>query len=87
MPEKVRTSVDSLRKTAESFGRDPNHLKIFAGMCIIVDETDEKARQKHEELLSYGDREGALALFGGWTGIDLSYVTQFCFDKIGRAHV
>lgn len=23
-------------------------------------------------MLSYGDREGALALFGGWTGIDLS---------------
>ena len=41
-------------------------------MNIIVAETDEAAQTKREELLSYGDREGALALFGGWTGIDLS---------------
>lgn len=72
-PEKVRVSVDSLRQTAkEKFGRDPRHLKMIAGITIIIDETDEKAHKKQEELLSYGDREGALALFGGWTGIDLS---------------
>jgi len=41
-------------------------------MTLVVDETDEKAKAKLDELLSYGDREGALGLFGGWTGIDLS---------------
>ena len=72
-PEKVRASVDALRQTArEKFGRDPSHLKMCAGITIIIDETDEKAEKKRDELLSYGDREGALALFGGWTGIDLS---------------
>lgn len=72
-PEKVKASVDSLRQTAkEKFGRDPSHLKMIAGITIIVDVTDEKAFQKRDELLKYGDREGALALFGGWTGIDLS---------------
>ena len=72
-PDKVRASVDSLRQTAqEEFGRDPSHIKMFAGMTVIIDETDEKAFKKRDELLSYGDREGALALFGGWTGIDLS---------------
>lgn len=73
LPELLKTSVDNLRSTAkEKFGRDPNHIKVFSGICIIVDETDEKAQAKYKELLSYGDREGALALFGGWTGQDLS---------------
>ncbi|KAK3708131.1 hypothetical protein LTR37_011635 [Vermiconidia calcicola] len=72
-PQKVRESVDSLRKTAkEKFGRDLTHMKMIAGITIIVDETDEKAFKKRDELLTYGDREGALALVGGWTGIDLS---------------
>ena len=44
----------------------------MAGMTIIIDETDEKAYKKRDDFLSYGNREGALALFGGWTGIDLS---------------
>ncbi|USW57187.1 Putative Luciferase-like domain superfamily [Septoria linicola] len=44
----------------------------MAGITIIVDETDGKAQQKYQDFLSYSDREGALALFGGWTGIDLS---------------
>lgn len=73
LPEKTRASVDALRALAkDKYGRDPNHIKVIAGMTIIAAETDEAARAKHEELLSYGDREGALALFGGWTGIDLS---------------
>ncbi|CAO2649982.1 Nn.00g012740.m01.CDS01 [Neocucurbitaria sp. VM-36] len=72
-PEKIRTSTDALRQLAsEKFGRDPSHLNIIAGITIIFDETDEKAQAKRAELLSYGDKEGALALFGGWTGYDLS---------------
>lgn len=45
---------------------------MIAGMTIIIDETDEKAQAKRDDFLKYGDREGALALFGGWTGADLS---------------
>jgi alkanesulfonate monooxygenase SsuD/methylene tetrahydromethanopterin reductase-like flavin-dependent oxidoreductase (luciferase family) len=52
-------------------GRDPQSIKIVAGLLVIVAETDEKAREKYELLASYGDREGALALFGGWSGYDL----------------
>jgi FMN-dependent oxidoreductase (nitrilotriacetate monooxygenase family) len=73
LPEKVHISVDAIRKLAkEKYGRNPNHIKIIAGITITVAETDEAARAKHAEMLSYGDKEGALALFGGWTGIDLS---------------
>lgn len=71
-PELVRVSVDSIRKQAAEIGRDPRSIKIVAGMLAIVGETDEAAQAKYDELAQYGDREGALALFGGWTGYDLS---------------
>ena len=70
--ELVRPSVDSIRKQAAESGRDPQSIKIVAGLLVVVAETDEAAQQKYEELASYGDREGALALFGGWSGYDLS---------------
>jgi FMN-dependent oxidoreductase (nitrilotriacetate monooxygenase family) len=72
-PEKVRASVDSIRKLAkDEFERDPYHVKIIAGISVIVGKTDEDARRKQQDLLKYGDREGALTLFGGWTGVDMS---------------
>lgn len=71
-PELVRPSVDSIRQQAAAVGRSPADLKIVAGALVIVAETDEAAQAKFEEFKKYGDREGALALFGGWTGYDLS---------------
>jgi alkanesulfonate monooxygenase SsuD/methylene tetrahydromethanopterin reductase-like flavin-dependent oxidoreductase (luciferase family) len=71
-PELVRPSVDSIQSQAKEAGRDPKSIKIVAGVLVIVAPTDSKAQQKYEELATYGDREGALALFGGWSGYDLS---------------
>lgn len=70
--ESVRESVDTIRAIAKEKGRDPLSIRVMLGLAIIVAETDEAAQAKKEEYLSYGDREGALALFGGWTGIDMS---------------
>lgn len=71
-PELARPSVDNIRKQAQELGRDPSSMKVIAGLLVIVAETDEAARAKFAELAQYGDREGALALFGGWSGYDLS---------------
>ena len=71
-PELVRPSVESIRQEASRLGRDPHDIKIVAGLLVVVAESDEAAHNKYEELASYGDREGALALFGGWSGYDLS---------------
>ncbi|KAL4879228.1 luciferase-like domain-containing protein [Aspergillus karnatakaensis] len=71
-PEGVKTTVDNIRKVAESEGRDPKNIKVIVGITIIVAETDEEAYAKREEFLKYANHEGVLALFGGWTGIDLS---------------
>lgn len=53
-------------------GRSENSVRFIAGMFIVVDETDEKAQTKFDNLLQYADLEGTAALFGGWTGTDLS---------------
>lgn len=71
-PEGTRLTVDNVRKVAKEQGRDPNHIKVIVGINVIVAATDEEAKAKREEYLQYADDEGALALFGGWTGIDLS---------------
>jgi FMN-dependent oxidoreductase (nitrilotriacetate monooxygenase family) len=71
-PETTRATVENIRKIAQQEGRNPNHLKIIVGINVIVAVTDAEAEAKREEYLQYADSEGALALFGGWTGIDLS---------------
>ena len=71
-PELVRPSVESIRAQATAKGRNAADIKIIAGVLVIVAETDEAAQAKFSHLASFGDREGALALFGGWSGYDLS---------------
>jgi hypothetical protein len=39
---------------------------------VIVNETDEKARERYKSYYQNADPEGAAALFGGWTDHDLS---------------
>lgn len=70
-PEVAKSRVDAARNAAKEAGRDPFSLKVLALLCPIIAETEEAAQAKHDELFSYGSDEGALALFGGWTGIDL----------------
>ncbi|ETS74168.1 hypothetical protein PFICI_14034 [Pestalotiopsis fici W106-1] len=70
--ETVQKTVASIRDVAKREDRDPNHIKVVLGIQVIVAATDEEAYAKRDEHLQYADREGALALFGGWTGVDLS---------------
>lgn len=71
-PEGTRGTVDNIRRIALEEGRDPKHLKVLVGINVIIAATDEEAKAKREDYLRYADDEGALALFGGWTGVDLS---------------
>ncbi|KAL2152041.1 hypothetical protein VTH82DRAFT_5225 [Thermothelomyces myriococcoides] len=72
-PSVVAKNVAEIRAAArDEFGRDPNSIKFLALLCPIIGATEEEARAKYEEYLSYGSEDGALALFGGWTGIDLA---------------
>lgn len=70
IPAKTRAIVDSMKALLLQKGRSEDSIKFIAGIFICVDETDEKAQTKFQDLLQYAD-------LGGWTGTDLS---QFSDD-------
>ncbi|KAK8043343.1 Dimethyl-sulfide monooxygenase [Apiospora rasikravindrae] len=85
-PETTRVVVDNLRAVAAAEGRRSEHVKILVGMTVIVAATDEEAEQQRQDHLKYVDEEGALALFGGWTGIDLAgYPDDADFSLLSEA--
>ena len=71
-PQAVGQRVQALRAEAQAYGRDPGDIKVFAIMCLVIDETDARAKARLAEYEAYGQPEGALALLSGWLGIDLS---------------
>ena len=62
--------VAEVRRLAAAVGREPDQIKAFSLVTIIVDETDAKALAKLEEYKQYISYDGALALAGGWSGVD-----------------
>lgn len=65
-------NIAEIRDLAKTqFGRDPQSIKFLALLCPILGRTEEEAQEKFRYYRSLGSIDGALALFGGWTGIDL----------------
>ncbi|NKX86569.1 LLM class flavin-dependent oxidoreductase [Nocardia coubleae] len=77
-------TVSRVRDALEAAGRGRYEARIYALATIITDETDEAARAKHEEYLSYASVEGGLVFMSGWMGIDLSRYDLD--DPIGEVH-
>ncbi|PHH63467.1 hypothetical protein CDD81_5846 [Ophiocordyceps australis] len=72
-PSDVAGNIADIRQLAKrQFGRRGSSIKILALLCPIIGSTQQEAEAKYKEYLSYGSEDGAFALFGGWTGIDLS---------------
>lgn len=71
-PQVVRGPVRALREAAAGLGRDPRSIKVFTMVTPVVAETHQRAVAKLEEYRRFVSRTGALALFGGWTGVDLA---------------
>ncbi len=68
----AKQSVIKLRAEAEQAGRAPDEIKILTMVTPVVGRTEEEAWEKFNDYKKHISYEGALALFGGWTGIDLS---------------
>lgn len=68
----VKKGVAALRERIEANGRNPEDVIVYTTFTAIVGKTEAEAQAKYEELKSYVSYEGALALLGGWTGIDFS---------------
>ncbi|KAF3359662.1 hypothetical protein VdG1_05151 [Verticillium dahliae VDG1] len=65
-------NVAEIRALAESgYGRNGKDIKVLALVTPILGRTEEEAQAKLADYRQYASLEGALALFGGWTGIDL----------------
>ena len=72
--EVSKNIIRSTREVIARQGRNPNEVKIFPGISVIVAPTDEEARLKFETCKKYRSPEGALALYCGWVGVDLSKI-------------
>ena len=72
--EEATAKTKMIRDMTEAHGRPRNSIKLMQGVCLIIGETEAEAKKKYEDYLSHASPEGALALFGGWTGIDLAGV-------------
>lgn len=71
-PQVCAKNIAELRDLAKTkFGRDPKNIKVLALVTPILGRTEDEARAKLADYRQYVSLEGASALFGGWTGIDL----------------
>jgi FMN-dependent oxidoreductase (nitrilotriacetate monooxygenase family) len=71
-PEDMRPVVDLLRMQIAEQGRDPRQVKIIMMLAPITGADDSQAQKKLAEVLEHGSHDAALALFGGWSGVDLA---------------
>lgn len=72
-PTVCAKNIAEIREKAKTkFGRDPSKIKVLALVTPILGRTEEEAQEKLRDYRQYASHEGALALFGGWTSIDLS---------------
>nr|GFC67560.1 hypothetical protein [Tanacetum cinerariifolium] len=60
------------RASAVAAGRNPDDIKVFMGLNVIVGPTEQAARAKHAEYLKYASAEAGLAHFSASTGIDFA---------------
>ena len=68
----ARKFVDKIRGQAEQFGRKGEDIKVYSLFTPIVGRTQAEAEAKYEDYKQHISLEGAMSLFSGWTGIDLS---------------
>jgi len=70
--ESTKFYVDDIRAKAVANGRRPEDVKVFMATNIVVGRTREEAEEKLREMTRLSSPEGPLALYGGFSGIDLS---------------
>jgi FMN-dependent oxidoreductase (nitrilotriacetate monooxygenase family) len=70
--ESLKANIEDIRNKAEQLGRDPQSIKMFTGLNVIVGASQEEAEAKLREYAGLWSSEAALAQFGGSSGYDLS---------------
>lgn len=70
-PERTAAAVADIRRLAAERGRDPELLRLMAGMTVFVAETSEGAHALAAEFDAMQSDEIVASLYAGNTGIDL----------------
>nr|WP_314421150.1 LLM class flavin-dependent oxidoreductase [uncultured Pseudomonas sp.] len=68
----TKTQVDKVHASAVAAGRNPDDIKLFMGLNVIVAPTEALARAKRDEYLGYASAEAGVAHFSSSTGIDFA---------------
>ena len=68
----TRAQVDKVRASAVQAGRNPQDIKVFMGLNVVVDTTEAQAREKFAEYGRYASAEAGLAHYAASTGIDFA---------------
>ncbi|SDZ66740.1 LLM class flavin-dependent oxidoreductase [Pseudomonas sp. NFIX28] len=68
----TQAQVDKVRASAVAAGRNPEDIKVFMGLNVIVAATEELAWKKHAEYRSHASAEAGVAHFSASTAIDFS---------------
>ncbi|WP_445613161.1 LLM class flavin-dependent oxidoreductase [Geobacillus sp. YF-1] len=71
-PERLSFYIQDIRQRAERYGRDPQQLKFFTFLTVIVAKTTEQAEAKYEQLRRLWSMDAAKAQFSGASGYDLA---------------
>lgn len=78
-PENLAIEIASIKDLArEKYGREEGSIKFIQLLTTVIGDTLEEAEAKYKEYQSYGDKEGAQALFSGWSGFDIG---KFGYDE------
>ncbi|EIJ78281.1 Nitrilotriacetate monooxygenase component A/pristinamycin IIA synthase subunit A [Bacillus methanolicus PB1] len=80
-PERIRFYTEDIKKRAEKYGRNPDNIKVFSFLTVIVGETTEEAERKYQELNRLWSPDAAKAQFGGASGYDLSRYEKSDLDQ------
>jgi FMN-dependent oxidoreductase (nitrilotriacetate monooxygenase family) len=71
-PGKTREQVNRLRRAAVDAGRQPDDIRLYIGVNVVVAATEAEAKSKHQEYLRYASPEAGLVHYSSTTGIDLA---------------
>lgn len=67
-----RVITKDIRDQVEAAGRKRDDVKIYTILTAVVADSDAEAERRYREYQEFASPEGAMALFGGFSGVDLS---------------
>ncbi|WP_223848248.1 LLM class flavin-dependent oxidoreductase [Bifidobacterium tissieri] len=71
-PELVAPQVKKVRDSLEAAGRGRYDARVLMMLTVITGNTEQEAWDKYHDYERYASTEGALTLYSGWIGTDLS---------------